>query len=122
MRSTRRTVDSHRGVWPETLALFAKLERQPPSARSDTDERELASALDLEEEWWCCQTVLNDHPKPCHPPSKGAHDMFWRCRAMREYLLDQSSLNQLASSGTASSPDATRGQPVLSRAGRARAT
>jgi hypothetical protein len=88
-------------IWPETLALFAKLERQQPSARSDMDERELASALDLEDEFWSGQSVLNQRLTPCHPPSKGAHEMFWRCRAMREYLLDQLSLNQLVSSGDA---------------------
>ena len=77
-------------VLPEALQLFAKLERQPPSARSKEDVRELARMLDLEDEWFCCgQTVLDRELTPCYPPSKGAYDTFFRVRAMREYLLEQ---------------------------------
>ena len=75
-------------VLPETLQLFLKLENQPPRARSKTEVRELARMLDLEDEFFCCgQTVLDREVAPCYPPGHGGYDLFWRCRAMREYLL-----------------------------------
>jgi hypothetical protein len=90
MPSTRRSIDRQPlpRIWPETLALFVKLEHQRPRDRNKAEVRELAEALDLADEYWCGGTVLVRDRKPCHPPGYGAHDAFFRCRLVRLHLLE----------------------------------
>ena len=90
MPSTRRSIDRQRlpRIEPETLALFVKLEGMRPSKRSRADERTLAEALDLLDEWFLyCQDVFDRRRKPLHPPGYPQNDAFYRCRLVRELLL-----------------------------------
>jgi hypothetical protein len=73
---------------PETLRLFRRLEGTRPSKRDRGDERKLAEALDLEDEFWYGQSVLNRRTKPCCQPPYMAYDAFYRCRLVRELLLE----------------------------------
>jgi hypothetical protein len=76
----------------ETLALFTKLERTPLRARNtrayQDDVHELMRRLNLVDEYWMMQSPLDRHAGPCHPPGYCAHDAWYRCRAVREALLE----------------------------------
>ena len=90
MPSGRRSIERQAlpRIWPETLALFMRLEGMRPNKRDKGELRKLAEALDLEDEFWYGQNVLNRSRKPSCGPPYMAHDAFFRCRLVRELLLE----------------------------------
>src|SRR5262249_26924870 len=74
----------------ETLALFVRLERMRPQRGPDFEEgsRELARRLNLTSEWWSINSVLDRSAGPCHPPGYYAYNAFYRCRDVRNALLE----------------------------------
>ena len=69
---------------PETLAL----ERMRPGDRSEEDQRALAGALGLADEYWSMESVLDRSPGPRHPPGYQAYTDFFTCRHVRLRLLE----------------------------------
>jgi hypothetical protein len=91
---TKRTVidrPRRRVFSAETLALFQELEAVPLRRRSGEDlrdqERELAEKLDLADEFWTTNSVLDRSAAPCWPPWLVAYGDWHRCRAIRLQLL-----------------------------------
>jgi hypothetical protein len=74
----------------ETLALFVKLEHQRPSQRDRDEERALMYQLNLSDEYWWMNSVLDRSRGPCHGPEYFAHHGWYRCREVREALLQAS--------------------------------
>jgi hypothetical protein len=78
-------------VTPDVVALFVKLEQTPCRRRRDdrfkAAERELARQLNLIDEWWTGNSVLDRDRSPCHPPSCVAHADWHRVHHIREALL-----------------------------------
>ncbi|OKO75938.1 hypothetical protein AC629_33385 [Bradyrhizobium sp. NAS80.1] len=84
MRPPERSV----GVAPEALALFVELEGMDQhSEEFKQGSHELARMLGLVEEWWTCNHVNDRSEGPCHPPGYVARDDWYRCREVREALL-----------------------------------
>jgi hypothetical protein len=75
----------------ETLALFIELDATPARSRNSEDfktkERQLARQLDLIDEWWTTNTVLDRSRAPCWPPGHHACKDWARCREARKQLL-----------------------------------
>jgi hypothetical protein len=76
----------------EVLELFLDLEAVPARRRNRREwwdgSKRLAGLLGLSSEWWAMQNVHDLRARPCHPPEYFAHDAWFRCRAVREALLE----------------------------------
>jgi hypothetical protein len=76
----------------EVLQLFLELERVPTRRRDRREwwdgSKRLAGLLGLSSEWWAMENVHDRSARPCHPPGYFAHDAWFRCRAMRQALLE----------------------------------
>jgi hypothetical protein len=72
----------------EVLALFQRLDAMPQEDRSFTEgAKELASALNLDTEFWTGNTPLDRSGSPCHPPGYAAFTDWHTCRRVRNQLL-----------------------------------
>jgi hypothetical protein len=76
----------------ETLALFAELEAAPPRRLSRQDfkdkECQLARLLGLPPPWLSGSSVLDRERAPCRPEGMCAREDWFRCRDMRQKLLE----------------------------------
>jgi hypothetical protein len=79
----------------DVLALFVQLERTPPRRRGSQvfkdGEHELVRRLNLTNEYWTMNSVLDRKPS-CHPPGYAAHTDWHRCREVRLALLEAAGL------------------------------
>jgi hypothetical protein len=102
----RRIAKGRRPTFPpDVLALFVELERIPEQREAYSDgSRELARLLGMTDEWWGGNSVLDRSRGPCHPPGYGAYDDWFRCRVVREQLLE--AMNRSSRTGSLGSADA----------------
>jgi hypothetical protein len=87
---TKRTVidrPRRRVFSAEVLALFVELDRLRLTNPYADSPRELAGKLDLMDEYWSGNSVLDRTAGPCHPPGYFAHQAWFTCRRVREQLL-----------------------------------
>jgi hypothetical protein len=77
---------------PEIIALFVELEAVPGRQRDrqewQAESKRLAGLLGLSSEWWSMNHVNDRSARPCHPPGYYAHNAFYRCRVVRQALLE----------------------------------
>jgi hypothetical protein len=79
-------------ITPEALELFRELEsvserrlrREPYTEKS----KRLANLLGLSDAWWRMEHVHDRSRGPCHPEGYIAREDWYRCRAIREMLLE----------------------------------
>ena len=96
-RRTRISRQQHAPFTDEVVRLFIELEGAPERARPYSDDtRRLAKMLGLTSEWWTGQHVNDKSDKPIHPKGYCAHDDFYRCRAVRQALLEAAERQQAA--------------------------
>jgi len=84
MVTPRRTT-----IKPDVLAAFAALERRRDRHSDDYRDREheLMRRLNLVNEFWTMNSVLDRSPEPCLPETYAAHGDWQTCRAVRLQLL-----------------------------------
>lgn len=76
---------------PELVALFIELEAVPARQRRQewqAGSKRLAGLLGLTSEWWAMCHVHDRSAGPCWPDGYYARDAWFRCRAVREALLE----------------------------------
>jgi hypothetical protein len=100
MPTNRTIIDRARRatITPEALALFIELEQTPARQRGGQDFQDKAHQLmrwlDLVSEFWTMNSVLDRSRGPCHPEGYIARDDWFRCRAVREALLEAAKVRQ----------------------------
>jgi hypothetical protein len=73
---------------PEVVGAFQRLDAMPQEDRSFTEgAKELASALNLDAEFWTGKTPLDRSASPCDPPGYAAFTDWHTCRRVRGELL-----------------------------------
>ena len=77
---------------PELIALFIELEVVPAHQRNRQEwqagSKRLAGLLGLTSEWWATCHVHDRSARPCWPDGYYARGAWFRCRAVREALLE----------------------------------
>jgi hypothetical protein len=92
----RRAKERRPSFSAEVLELFSRLERAPRGKRDSQafkdEERELARRLNLVDEWWRGNSVLDRSRGPCHPPGYFSHTDWYHVRKIRKALLTAAGL------------------------------
>jgi hypothetical protein len=80
-----------KGISPEAIALFQRLDRVPESRRDRREYQDgvhqLMRLLGLTDQYWHMQSPLDRSREPHHPPWCVAFESWHTCRAWRAELL-----------------------------------